>query len=456
MKLRIFPSICLGVAALAMACSDTKLEDFGIESGTPVTVETGAVADGITKTGETVTIRVGVTLSAPASKAFQVELQLNPDTVEQLAATGQLDGAFPFPSIGTTLPNVVNFTYGASESTFPVTFSITELEKFYGEKIAIAVDLVNPGKGNQLTSETTTLIVMNTTDLLAMEDIHYVSIANGGGGELEVRNRRNYTISSDGVNIPLGISLVGQPGRFFDVKSKASADTIQKLIADGTLPPNTVALTSEQFELDSSLRVSSNTSRGEMGMIVPMSVINENVDKVLAIQVEITETTRHLIDPEKSYVIVVIYPEFVIETDVTELGTLSVSRDNNGGPDNNEGSPKLVDNNINSKFLQSNFSGDLWVQLVFDEPQLVGAYTMTSANDAQTRDPKTWDLQGSMDGENWVTLDRRQDEEFVGRFQTKRYDFETNVAYTHYRLNITENWGSSLYQQAELRLIRVP
>src|SRR5690606_3916483 len=237
MKRRIFPSIYLGLAALVAACSDTPLEDFGIERGTPVTVGTGTVADGVTKTGETVTIQVAVTLSAPAAKAFQVELQLNPDTVEQLAAAEQLDGAFPFPSIGTTLPNVVNFAYGASESTFPITLSITELEKFYGEKIAVAVDLVNPGKGNQLAPEATTLIVVNTTDLLALEDIHYVSIANGGGGVLEVRNRRNYTISSDGVNIPLGISLVGQPGRFFDVKSKASADTIQQLMADGTLPP---------------------------------------------------------------------------------------------------------------------------------------------------------------------------------------------------------------------------
>lgn len=456
MKLRTFPSICLGLSALAVACSDTQLEDFGIDKGTPVVVETGDIAEGVTKTGETVTIQVRVGLSAPASKAFQVELQLNADTVAQLAEEGNLEGALPFPSFGVTLPNVVNFAYGASESTFDITLSITELEKFYGEKIAVAVNLANAGKGNQVTSDATKVIIMNTTDLLAMEDIHYVSITNGGGGLLEVRNRRNYTISSDGVTIPLGISLVGQPGRFFDVKSAAEADTIQQLIGDGILPPNTVALHAGQFELDSSLRVSSNTSRGEMRMIVPMSVINDNVDHVLAIKVGITETTRHLIDPENSHVIVVIYPEFVIETDVTEMGAFSVSRDNNGGPDHNEGSKKLVDNDINSKFLQSGFAGDLWVQLIFDEPQLVGAYTMTSANDAKERDPKAWDLQGSMDGENWITLDRRQDEDFVGRFQTKRYDFETNMAYTHYRLNITENWGSSSYQQAEWRLIRVP
>jgi len=456
MKVRIFSWIFWASAVTVAACSDAKLEDFNLEPGTPVIVETGDVAEGVTKSSETVTMQVRVQLSAPAAKAFQVELLLNPDTVEQLANAGQLDGAFPFPAIGTTLPNVVNFGYGASEATFPVTLSITELEKFYGEKIALAVTLANPGKGNQLASEVTKLIVVNSTDLLNPEDIHYVSITNGGGGILEVRNRRNYTISSDGVNIPLGISLVGQPGRFFDVKSVAETDTIQQLIADGTLPANTIALGRDQFELDSSLRVTSNTSRGTMGMIVPMSVIHDNVDNVLAIKVAISQTTRHLIDPEKSFVIVVIYPAYVIETDVTQLGVFSVSRDNNGGPDNNEGSKKLVDNDINTKFLQSNFSGDLWAQIVFDEPQLVGAYTMTSANDAKERDPKSWNLQGSMDGENWVTLDRRQNEEFVGRFQTKRYDFETNVAYTHYRLNITENWGNSLFQQAEWRLIRVP
>jgi len=454
--MKCFPSIYLALTVMVWACSETKLEDFSLEHGAPVVVETGNVTEGITKSGETVTLQVGVKLSAPAQKAFQVELQLNPDVVNQLAAAGQLEGALPFPPIGTTLPNVVNFEYGATEGVFSIVLSITELEKFYGEKIALAVTLANPGKGNQLTDQVTKLIVVNSTDLLDLEDIHYVSITNGGGGVLEVRNRRNYSISSDGVNIPLGISLVGQPGRFFDVKSIAKTDTIQQLIAAGILPPNTVALTKNQFELDSSLRVASNTSRGPMEMIIPMSVINENVNNVLAVEVAISQTTRHLIDPEKSYVIVAIYPEFVIETDVTGLGTFSVSRDNNGGPDNNEGSKKLVDNDINTKFLQSNFSGDLWAQLIFDEPQLVGAYTMTSANDAKERDPKTWDLQGSLDGENWVTLDRRKDEEFVGRFQTKRYDFDTNVAYTHYRLNITENWGNSLYQQAEWRLIRVP
>src|SRR5688572_23753455 len=95
MKLRTFPSICLGLSALAVACSDTQLEDFGIDKGTPVVVETGDIAEGVTKTGETVTIQVRVGLSAPASKAFQVELQLNADTVAQLAEEGNLEGALP-------------------------------------------------------------------------------------------------------------------------------------------------------------------------------------------------------------------------------------------------------------------------------------------------------------------------------------------------------------------------
>ncbi|QEC54011.1 F5/8 type C domain-containing protein [Anseongella ginsenosidimutans] len=129
-------------------------------------------------------------------------------------------------------------------------------------------------------------------------------------------------------------------------------------------------------------------------------------------------------------------------------GTFSVSKDNNAGPGGGEGSLKVIDNDVNTKFLNE-YPSDLWMQYVFNEPVVAGAYTVTSANDAPDRDPRDWNFQGSHDGETWVQLDKRVGEVFEERYQTKVYRFNNDVAYTYYRINITRNYGSNLFQLAE-------
>lgn len=130
-------------------------------------------------------------------------------------------------------------------------------------------------------------------------------------------------------------------------------------------------------------------------------------------------------------------------------GTLTVSRDNTGGPDAGEGSSRVIDNDINTKFLQFDYVGDLWLQYEFNSPVVAGAYTITSANDAPDRDPRDWTFQGSNDGETWVTLDERLGHIFEERYQTKVFRFDNDVAYKFYRINFTRNYGSSLIQLAE-------
>ena len=141
--------------------------------------------------------------------------------------------------------------------------------------------------------------------------------------------------------------------------------------------------------------------------------------------------------------------------DVTGLGVLTVSNENPGGPDAGEGSLKLVDNDIDSKYLYFGFDPAGWFQLKFANPVAVGAYTFTSANDASGRDPKNWILKGSNDGTNWTNVDTRTGESFAARAQTNRYEIAgTPQAYTYYRVFLTANNGSTLFQMAEWRLIR--
>ena len=141
--------------------------------------------------------------------------------------------------------------------------------------------------------------------------------------------------------------------------------------------------------------------------------------------------------------------------DFTGDAILTVSKDNNDGPDGAEGSLKVTDGNVETKFLVGGFSPDInfWMQQEFAEAKTVTRYTMTSANDAPDRDPKKWELAASGDGENWTTLDTRENQSFSDRHQTKTYEVPNNTAYTFYRLYIVENYGSDAMQLAEWRLL---
>lgn len=141
--------------------------------------------------------------------------------------------------------------------------------------------------------------------------------------------------------------------------------------------------------------------------------------------------------------------------DVTNQGALSVSRDNNGGPSHKEGSPKVVDGDIGSKFLVRDYPDPIWIQLQYAEPVAISQYSISSANDAPDRDPRKWELEASNDGINWTSLHTKENESFSQRHQTKTYSFSNEQKFTHYRLHILENSGSGLMQVAEIRFFSV-
>jgi hypothetical protein len=439
------------------ACQDNALETFNLESNNPSTVTPQARNSAPRKDGERLVIPLSVRLSAVASKAFQVEIQLNPDTVTQLVEGGQLEDVVPIPVEQLTVPTTVSIPFGADSGVFEIAINLGFLERNYGKEVAFAYRLVNPGKGNALESGNNgAVITLNTEDVLQPDEIRYLSITNGGGQVLEARNRQNYQVQSGGLNVPLGISLAGVPGRAFTVEAEVNPDTIAALIEAGILPQNTIPLDITQVTMDTVRSIGSNISSAPLDVFVQWSVIEQHMDHLLAVAVTLTNPSTHVLNEQKKSVIVLIHPQHVLEVDVTNDATYRVNRDNGGGAEGGEGSLKLVDNNTDSKFLVGDYRADLWAQLVYATPTKLGAYTLTSANDAPDRDPKEWELLGSNDGENWVMLDSRTGEIFTQRFQTKRYEFNTEELYTHYRLVFGVNNGSNLWQLAEWRVIRIP
>ncbi|GGS78274.1 coagulation factor 5/8 type domain-containing protein [Streptomyces griseoviridis] len=79
------------------------------------------------------------------------------------------------------------------------------------------------------------------------------------------------------------------------------------------------------------------------------------------------------------------------------------------------------------------------LDFTLDAPALVTGYTLASADDHCSRDPRDWVLLGSEDGEAWTVLDRRAGELFPERFQVREFAASASVPYSRYRLHITAN-----------------
>ncbi|SEW57220.1 hypothetical protein, partial [Chitinophaga arvensicola] len=91
-------------------------------------------------------------------------------------------------------------------------------------------------------------------------------------------------------------------------------------------------------------------------------------------------------------------PDPEVEKDLTQLATgLTVNIENPGGPNAKEGSSKVTDGNIDTKFLIFSYDTTCFIELDFDIAQHLDAYTLTSADDADGRDPKDWQIVASND-----------------------------------------------------------
>ncbi|WP_185217552.1 DUF1735 domain-containing protein [Sphingobacterium mizutaii] len=454
--LKLFKNIYLPILCFSVlfGCKDTALEDFSIKPGSATTVGSGDIAGGITKTNEQITVPVSIKLSSPASKAFDVNLAVNQKAAADHIKSKNLGSNYiAVKPESIFLPNSTKVNFGADSAVFNVTVTRTEVEKYFGKNIVIGYSITNAGKGNNIDKNNATgVLILKVNDLITESDIHFISLTNGAGAILEAKNQVNYVSSSSGLTIPLGISLASFPGSAFTVDVVTSTDTIAQLIKDGKLPANTVGLTPEQYTIPSKVQVASNAKSAGLEINVPWSVVNANLDKKLAVLVELSAPTLHVLNPQKNYSIILIDSENVVEVDVTNDAEYSYSRNNDN---QNENAVKLIDNNYNSKFLLFDFV-DLELKLVYNEPQKIGAYTFTSGNDAQERDPAEWVLYGSNDGTTWEALDTRRTEVFNNRTETKRFNIEFPKAYKQFKLHIERTRSSSLFQMAEWRMVRIP
>jgi alpha-L-fucosidase 2 len=80
-------------------------------------------------------------------------------------------------------------------------------------------------------------------------------------------------------------------------------------------------------------------------------------------------------------------------------------------------------------------------------------YRFTSAEDVPARDPRTWKLEGSLDGTTWTTLDEHTDEPvFEKRHQTQAYTIAQPTACRFFRFTFVPNPGVTHFQVSEISI----
>ncbi|MBO0610092.1 DUF1963 domain-containing protein [Myceligenerans salitolerans] len=112
---------------------------------------------------------------------------------------------------------------------------------------------------------------------------------------------------------------------------------------------------------------------------------------------------------------------------------------------------------VSSKWLT--FSDTATIDLELAHPAPATAYRLTSADDFPDRDPRDWELLGSMDRSAWFTVDVRSAQDFPARHQTREFLAQAAIPYRFYRLDVRRNRGSARetqLQRIELLTTRDP
>ncbi|MGN0232933.1 MAG: glycoside hydrolase family 76 protein [Bacteroidaceae bacterium] len=104
---------------------------------------------------------------------------------------------------------------------------------------------------------------------------------------------------------------------------------------------------------------------------------------------------------------------------------------------------------------RTTFQDSVLITFTYAAPVAIDCYSITAGKDNAEYDPAVWELQGSADGVEWVTLDTRSDALFSHRYATQFYRLGQSVSYPRYRLLVSLVNGGTQLQMSEVQLLRL-
>ena len=136
-------------------------------------------------------------------------------------------------------------------------------------------------------------------------------------------------------------------------------------------------------------------------------------------------------------------PEGHQGVDITSAGDAVVPTSSNspGG----EQAPNAIDNDPNTKYLNFDGANNTPSGLTISTGGgIVTGLGLTSANDAPDRDPATYIIWGSNDGENFTEIAQGDVPAFGARFERQTVSFDNDEVYVDYRIHFPTTAGGAI------------
>ncbi len=124
------------------------------------------------------------------------------------------------------------------------------------------------------------------------------------------------------------------------------------------------------------------------------------------------------------------------------------------GLSNTEQITSIYDGSRSTNY-RANYTEPISITYSYATPVRVNTYSITASKNEATRDPASWTLEGSNDGETWTLVDQQAEQKFSNRYTTQFYFPETDDAFSIYRLTITSVNGGNQLQIGELQLLDI-
>ena len=110
----------------------------------------------------------------------------------------------------------------------------------------------------------------------------------------------------------------------------------------------------------------------------------------------------------------------------------------------------LVDNNSRSEVAFETETPDVTWESA-SGPSAIASYTITNGKSGAS--PKAWTLSASNDGETWTEVDKRKDQTFQWKTQTRPFEVASPTLYSRYRLQVTATDTGAAPTIAEFELL---
>lgn len=164
------------------------------------------------------------------------------------------------------------------------------------------------------------------SDVMSTENLPNVSLALDD--RIDIGNGNNFTLDHSELTVPVTINFSGTTPKAFNVQITTNTDTVTKLVANGSLPVNTVALEEGTFTFPPVVDIAFGVNSVTFNLQISRSFLEKKHGKNVAVAIKMNDPAKgNTIAPGKNATVILIKTADLIAADAVHY----VSFSNPGG-----------------------------------------------------------------------------------------------------------------------------